>query len=99
MSIKAHTVQKITYKKSAADISERYIVPVSVPGNIKALDVSDLDEEKRSEVGEYCKEYNEYLKQHMKQAFSFEDWLAHTQNVDFRAKWRTFKPEQTEVSE
>lgn len=92
-------VVKIRYAKSQDDTSERYVVPIDpfAPQNVKAIDVTHLEESERAEVAGNYAEYQQYLLQHMKQAFSFEDWLSHTKNVDFAPSWRTFKPAKTEI--
>lgn len=98
MSLKPHTVVLIEYTKDPLDPpTRRHIVPTSVPTNIKAIDVSELSDEERETVSEQYAEYAAYLKQHMKQAFSFEDWLSQTKNVEFSPKWRTFKPAKTQI--
>lgn len=94
-------VTTIRYTKvlseGTTESTDRVIIPTTVPGNIKALDVTDLSVEERSQIAEYHVEYAKYISNHMKQAFSFEDWLSHSKGVDFSPKWRTFKPEQTEI--
>ena len=85
-------------KGDGVEETQRYIIPTTLPGNnIKALDVTDLPNEQRTQIAEYHIEYARYLSNHMKQAFSFEDWLSHSKGVDFTPKWRTFKPNQTEI--
>lgn len=96
MSLKNNTLTSIKYTKGD-EITERVIFPTSVPSNIKAIDVTDLFPVQRTELAEFYNEYSAYLKTHMKQAFTFEDWLSHTKDVEFTPKWRTFKPAQTEI--
>ena len=96
MSLKANNLTTIKYTKGE-EITERVILPTSVPSNIKAIDATDLHPLARKELQEQYEEYSAYLKQHIKQAFSFEDWLSHTKDVKFPPKWRTFKPTQTEI--
>lgn len=79
------------------ETTDRTIIPTTIPGNIKGLDVTDLPVEEREQIAEYHVEYAKYINQHMKSAFSFEDWLSLSKGVDFTPKWRTFKPEQTEI--
>jgi hypothetical protein len=83
--------------EGTTESTERVVIPTTVPGNIKALDITDLAVEERDQIVEYHIQYAKYISNHMKQAFSFEDWLSHSKNVDFTPKWRTFKPEQTEI--
>lgn len=78
-----------------SEITERSIIPITVPGNIKALDVTDHDLDIQYQLSRSYEEYAEYLRGHVKLAFSFENWLSHTKSVDFTPKYRTFKPEQT----
>jgi hypothetical protein len=79
------------------EITNRTVLITSVPGNIKAIDLTNANDDKRQKVEQAYTEYTEYLNAHMKIAFSFEDWLSHTKSVDFTPKWRSFKPEHTEV--
>ncbi len=104
--MRKYELTNIQYSKdisesSAVDIFEttdRSIIPTQLPsGNIKAMDVTDLTVEEREQMAEYHLEYARYFSNHVKQAFSFEDWLSHSKGVDFAPKWRTFKPEQTEI--
>lgn len=95
---------KIRYAKTIAEDdsqfiaekSERTIIPTSVPGNIKAIDVTDLDDSEQSQLADLYEEYSEYFGNHAKRAYSFEDWATHTQQLEVSPKWRTFKPDQTE---
>lgn len=79
------------------ETTERVVVPTTVPSNIKALDVTGLPEPLQEKIAESYSEYQEYMKQHMKTAFAFEDWVEHSKGIEVTAKWRTFKPENTEV--
>jgi len=88
----------ITYSKvfeEGVETTQRNIIPITVPGNIKALDVTDHDLDIQYQLSHSYEEYADYLKGHIKLAFSFENWLSHTKGVDFTPKYRTFKPEQT----
>lgn len=95
-TLKTGLVTSISYLKED-DETLRTIIPTSVPTNIKALDVTGLEEPVQQQVAESYQEYAEYLKLHMKQAYSFEDWLEHTKGLELDLKWRTFKPEKTKV--
>lgn len=99
MSLKLHEVVSIRYSKGNGDVTERHVIPTSVPSNIKAIDVTELFEVQRKELADFYAEYAAYLEQHMKQAFSFEDWLAQTKDCTYTPKWRTFKPAGTQVLE
>ena len=79
-----------------AEKSERVIVPAIIPGNIKAIDVTDLNDGEQQEMCDLYEEYSEYFNNHQKRAYSFEDWASHTMQRDISPKWRTFKPDQTE---
>ncbi len=105
--MKANEVQHIQYTKATSiggekgEVTERYIVPTFVPSpNIKAIDVSDLDEQDRNNMAELMQEYAEYHKQQSKVIPSFEVWLEQSQGVIMDdLKWRTFKVENVELLE
>lgn len=90
-------VLRISYTKNLhedkeGEVTERYVIPTFVPQpNMKAIDVTDLSQEKRKQLSQLYAEYSEYYKRMASTIFTFEDWLAHTQNIDFTPKWRTFK--------
>lgn len=94
--LKAGILANIRYTKEK-EVTERFIVPTSVPLNIKALDVTGLPEPLRQKVANSYSEYTDYINQHIKTAFSFEDWIEHSKGIELSPKWRTFKPDQTEV--
>ena len=80
------------------ETTERTIIPTFVPKpNIKAIDVTDLPEDERTELQTLLNEYNEYVQERHKAVFSFEDWASHSKNKDVSVKWRTFKLNNTEV--
>ena len=95
---------KIRYAKTiteddsqfVAEKTERTIVPTEVPGNIKAIDVTELNDDEQTEMCELYEEYSKYFNAHVKRAFSFENWTSHTYQKHISPKWRTFKPNQTE---
>ncbi len=96
--MKANTLQTISYSKvrlGGVEITRRDIIPITVPDNIRALDVTDYNLDVQYQLSKSYEEYADYLKGHIKLAFSFENWLSHTKGVDFTPKYRTFKPEQT----
>ena len=100
--LKVHELQKIRYskidEKVGVQFTERDIIPTFVPQpNIKAIDVSDLTEEQQQEVQQYLQEYAQYVKDFQQNMFKFEDWVAHTKNVDIEPKWRTFKKDNTKI--
>ncbi len=96
-----HKVVTIRYSKvlseDEAETTDRTIIPTQVPGNIQAIDVTGLEVDKQVEISNLYSEYSDYLNVHIKAAFSFENWLSHSKGVDFTPKWRTFKPDQTEI--
>ena len=105
MTLKANSVVDIVYTKTTKvddeallETTSRTIIPTTVPNwNIKAIDVTEFDPEQREELSTYYQEYSGYLKNHMKLAFSFEDWLAQSKQIYLEPKWRTFKLDQTEI--
>lgn len=89
----------IRYMKTG-ELTERTIIPTTVPiSNIKALDVTHLTEEQRATLARQHMEYRDYVRSLLSTVFKFEDWLEHTNQLDknIEIKWRTFKPEQTEI--
>lgn len=105
--MKSTKLTHILYEKATdlggrrGEVTERYIIPTFVPqSNIKALDVTDLPEEKQKEMQAAYVEYTEYYKQAASTLFTFEDWLAHTrydEKLKTALKWRTFKLENVKV--
>ena len=94
VSLEKHTVQRVSYKNSKDELSDREIIPHNVPStNIKALDVSALDDNKREIMVNMLKDYALYTENHMKTAFSFDNWLDQAQPdiIKDDIKWRTFK--------
>ena len=90
----------ISYSKArlgGVEITRRDIIPITVPGNIKALDVTDYELDVQYHLSRSYEEYADYLKDHIKLAFSFEDWMSHTKDTEWAEplKYRTFNPEQT----
>jgi hypothetical protein len=94
--LKVGEVATIRYTKDD-EVTERVVIPTVVPSNIKALDVTSVPQPLRESLGDHYTEYAAYLKQHMRTAFSFEDWLDHSKGIQLDPKWRTFKPDQTEI--
>jgi hypothetical protein len=102
--MRPHNLTKIRYAKTIteddsqfiAEKTERTIVPTVVPGNIKAIDVTDLADDEQQKMCELYEEYAQYFDNHQRTAYSFEDWASLSKNVDVTPKWRTFKPNQTE---
>ena len=98
-------VTKIQYTKTINEDTDlavyntslRAVIVTSSPGNIRAIDVTELSDDRKYEISELYDEYTVYFNNHMKSAFSFENWLSHSKGVDFTPKWRTFKPDQTKI--
>lgn len=97
LKLKTGEVCNIKYTKDSGEISERTIIPTTVPANLRAIDVSDMPDEIQASMGDLVEGYTEYMKNQMKNTFSFEDWISHTLNEDIDVKWRTFKPSGVEV--
>lgn len=93
MKLKPNTIYNISYTNSRNEESERYIIPTTIPGNVKALDVTELEESERRDVNVAYQQYAEYLDQHMRTAYSFEEWCEQVRGKEISPKWRTFKPE------
>lgn len=100
--MKSNELLHIQYEKSTkagsgeiGEITERYVIPTFIPApNIKALDVTSLSEDERTDVATKYAAYSEYYRTQAKTIFKFEDWLAHTNSSEIATddlKWRTFK--------
>lgn len=104
--MKANELTHIQYEKATnygggrkGELTERFVIPTFVPQpNIKALDVTSLTEEERTELQELYAEYTEYYKQAVSTLFTFEDWISHSRGDEPapEVKWRTFKLENVE---
>ena len=101
--MKHNTIAHIEYTRSTdiggvkGDTTERFIIPTYIPPqNIKALDVTQLNEDQRDELLTQWEEYQEYYSNQLQTLFSFNDWLEHTSNATTNVKWRAFKPENIE---
>jgi len=99
--VRQNKVTKIQYTKTREGVTlvektERTIIPTVIPGNIHAIDVTELDDEHQQEMSELYEEYAAYMNTHLKLAFSFENWLSHSKSVEYSPNWRTFRPDQTE---
>ena len=88
----------IRYTKTGTDeVTDRTVIPTTVPQHIKALDVTDLSLTDQEVMQAQYQEYRQYIAGVFDRTFTFEDWLAHTTGESSSVKWRTFKSEQTEV--
>ena len=84
------------------EVTQRDVIPTFIPtGNIKAIDVTQLTEAEQKNLLNWFREYTEYYETFVKQAFTFEDWLAHTHGGEDvpEIKWRTFKQDNMTILE
>ena len=81
------------------DATNRTVIPTFVPNlsNFKAVDVSELSEEERTEMLALLEEYHAYYNERAQAIFNFGDWVEHTHSKKMNVKWRTFKLDQTEL--
>ncbi len=97
VTLKERAVQTIKYAKQTGQQVEttvRTIIPTFVPRtNVKALDVTGLDESEQQTLVNLMEGYAEYVELKSKTIFSFEDWVEQTTGVTPEVKWRTFKLE------
>ena len=92
MKLTKHQIATIKYTNAKGEESVRDIIPTSVPGNIKALDVSSMDADTKELLQTRLEEYSKYTKEIMADMMTFEAWLKATsskQPID-GMKWRTF---------
>jgi len=90
MKFKKNLPYDIQYCK-AGEVTQRKIIPTTLPSpNIKAIDVSDVSQMEQDKIVSHLEEYTEYVEQHLKTLFSFEDWISHTNRESVFLKWRTF---------
>jgi len=81
------------------DETNRTVIPTFVPNlnNFKAVDVSELSEEERTEMLGLLEEYQQYYTERAQAIFNFGDWVEHSRGKKMEVKWRTFKLDQTEL--
>lgn len=93
--------EEVTYTKpSTGEITDRVIIPVTqAQPNVKAIDVTDMDQSDRAEMVELFNEYQEYVDACIKQIFSFEDFISHTTGEEKEVKWRTFRSDHLEITD
>lgn len=78
--------------ESKGEVSQRTILPTFVPPQtIKSIDVSELNPEQRAELQALYKEYSEYYRNYLANAFNFETWVEHSKGIEISPKWRAFK--------
>ena len=92
MKIRANELIHIRYENSTGSVTERVVIPLSVPSDtMKAIDVSELGIAEREEMQGWANGYGEYLAAQRQRTYSFEDWVEHTTSVGISPpKWRTF---------
>jgi hypothetical protein len=81
-------------KDGTQEVTDRFVIPTSIPkNNIKAIDVTALEEDERENIGKLHAEYQTYCKLKMKTIYSFENWLeASHPDIDIpEIKHRNFK--------
>ena len=94
----AVTVQYTKDSGDEGDISTRTIIPtVAVPKNVKAVDISAMNEDEQQHVIHLLQEYGEYVKEQSSKTFKFADWDEHTTGKSIDVNWRTFKVEQIQL--
>ncbi|MGI0075828.1 MAG: hypothetical protein ACREAU_00285 [Nitrosopumilaceae archaeon] len=88
-----NTIHHVEYESiGKKDITKRYIIPTVIPKDtIKAIDVSDCDNEARSELTKLLRDYKSYQVGFLKGMFTFEMWAEHVSKTLPDLKWRTFK--------
>jgi len=96
-----HKAVDITYNKPIGgsgelqrfEHSDRTIIPTRIPtNNIKALDVTGLNEDEVKELEVRVAEYAQYREAILAASFSFEDWseITYGPATNGNIKWRTF---------
>jgi len=91
--MKPHQLCNITYTKSADEVTERTIIPVSVPSKVVfSIDVSDLSKEDADKMLKLYLKYEQYRDRHMSMLFNFTEWADHTNpSIDTNTiKYRSF---------
>jgi hypothetical protein len=98
--IRAYEPIKIKYEKDSGEVSTRTIIPtITVPHNIRAVDISQFNEDEQNRLIDLFKQYQEYVDSVYETMFSFSDWVEHSTGVVFETElpWRTFKHSNTTV--
>lgn len=95
--VNLHEIQEIQYTKGT-EVTQRIIIPMIKPQpNIKAIDVTDLPENEQHLIAQHIGDYHEYVELHQSKIYDFETWCEHQNIQSAPLKWRTFKPEHTEI--
>lgn len=94
MIIEKNKQYKIDYVKANGEATQREIIPLNEsPKNIKALDITGLDESQKQFVLDTQTDYQAYVTQFLTTMFDFETWFEHTAATPFPEnlrKYRTF---------
>ena len=93
--------EEVTYTKpSTGEVTDRVIIPVSQPtANVKAIDVTDLNNEDRAKMADAFSEYQEYVALCISKIYNFETFVSHTTGEDLDVKWRTFNGHNLEITD
>jgi hypothetical protein len=91
----------IEYKKANGEVTQREIIPLTEsPKNIKAFDVTELNDLQKKFLTDKQAAYNEYTAQFIANMFDFDTWYEHTYGEKFPEgviKHRTFTVENITV--
>lgn len=92
MKLVKHNVATIKYTKANGEESNRDIIPTFVPGNVKALDVSDMDVDTKELLLSRLEDYSKYTQEIMSTMMTFDKWLeaTHSKKPIDGIQWRTF---------
>ena len=92
-------VSSIRYTKAdTGEITDRLIIPTTIPTkNVKAIDVTSLNDSQRDELETLHTEYSMYRNRAIQNIYNFEDWVSMTTGKDSPdVKWRSFLAENVE---
>ena len=99
MKMRPRTVNEITYTSKSGETTERKIIPMVIPSNIRALDVTGKTEEEISSLVEWSERYDKYREEHLKTVHSFENFVELESGQAPDVKWRSFNPNTTVIKE
>lgn len=92
MNLIENQMTSIVYEKEGGETSARVIIPTHVPKDlIKAIDLSETDPVQRAEIANRYEEYKQYVAAQLKNMMTFEGWVSHSYNEEYKLKWRSFK--------
>lgn len=98
--MKPYQIAHIEYTRSTdlgggnkGDVTDRHIIPTFIPKDfIKAIDVTELDDDERDNIQQLWEGYQEYYQNAVQTLFDFDQWVEHTTSQEpVELKWRTFK--------